>query len=138
MSQIKLTHFNPKPTDKIGAIGRRMLRAGDIAMAGTCRQKHGAVLMQGSRVLAVGVNAYRNDPANLGLDGATPNPAGITVHAEVAATSFVPHRNVPNTTLYVVRVGLNDAVGTFRDSRPCDSCIAHLIWNTQVKEVIYS
>jgi len=135
MSQIKLTQFVSGETSE--AVVSRMMRARKIAETSTCKQKHGAVLMQGARVLAVGINAFRNDPANLGLDGETPNPAGITVHAEVAATSFIPHRNVPNTTLYVVRYGMQKPYALC-DSKPCDACIAHLIWNTQVKEVIYS
>jgi len=75
MSQIKLTQFVSGETSE--AVVSRMMRARKIAETSTCKQKHGAVLMQGARVLAVGINAFRNDPANLGLDGETPNPRSL-------------------------------------------------------------
>lgn len=111
---------------------RRLNRAAVIANQGSCRQKHGAILMQGSRVLAVGVNSMRNDPSNMKWDDIESKPPGISVHAEVQATRS--HLEVPNTTLYVVRVGPNGLM----NSRPCPECVSHLIWKTQVKEVIYS
>ena len=128
---LKLTHF-PSETNASITIRNRMRRAAIIAQESTCRQKHGAILMQGSRVLAVGVNSYRNEPGSIVWDDDESKPAGISVHAEVQATKT--HLDVPNTTLYVVRVG---AAGLM-NSRPCPECVYHLIWNTTVKEVIYS
>ena len=133
---IKLVHYSSEtgrhvPTS--ATIRRRMHRAALIALQGSCRQRHGAVLMQGSRVLAVGVNSYRNEPGSITWKNGDDKPAGISIHAEVQATRT--HTDVPNTTLYVVRVG---AAGLFADSKPCPECISYLTWNTNVKEVIYS
>ena len=110
----------------------RINRAYDAARLSTCRAKHGAILLQGSRVLAVGVNTNRNDPAY--LEQRKPDkPSGISLHAEVAATRI--HNDVPNTTLIVVRVMASGLLG---DSKPCPECLDHIIFNTNIREVIYS
>src|SRR4249920_2072726 len=90
---IKLTEFDSlHPEQYSKTILSRMLRARSAAFLSTVnRNKHGAVLMQGSRVLSVGVNNTLNE--------VTIFP---TTHAEVAAARL--HNNVPNTTLYVARL----------------------------------
>lgn len=136
---IKLTEFDHIASSR--AVKERMYRALEIAANSSCRQKHGAILMQGSRTLAVGINSMRNDPSNMKWDDAESKPPGISVHAEVQATRS--HLEVPNTTLYLVRYGVENP-GTFNarivymHSRPCPECISYLIWKSQVKEVIYS
>ena len=114
-----------------GRLVSRVASAREVALVSTMRAKHGAILLQGSRVLAVGVNSNRNDPAFLEQG---PKPTGISTHAEVAATRI--HADVPNTTLIVVRV--MRSTGQLGDSKPCPECLHHLVFNTRVREVIYS
>lgn len=134
---MKLTHYD-NWSDNSAAITSRMHRALAIASQGTCKQKHGAVLMQGARVLAVGVNSMRNDPANIVWTDPDNKPPGISTHAEIQATRT--HLSVPNTTLYLVRWGFDHSNNRpmFMDSKPCDECLAYLVWQTSVKEVVYS
>ena len=110
-------------------MSRRIAKAVTIANTGTCRHKHGAILMQGSRVLAVGVNSYRNPPQGMAWE----DVSGISIHAEVAATRM--HTTVPNTTLYIVRVNRKLDL---MPSHPCRECLEWLLWNTSVKEVVHS
>ncbi len=81
--------------------------------------------MQGSRVLAVGVNTYRNDPNN--------TDSGFSIHAEIAAVS--QHIDVPNTTLYVVRINRK---GHPLNAQPCPQCTEYIVYQTKVREVIYT
>lgn len=107
-----------------------MMRCLIVAALSTEKQRHGAILLQGSRVLGLGINSYKNIPSNVSEEHIN----AISVHAEVAACRS--HLEVPNTTLYVVRVGRNN--NSFAPSKPCPECISWLTWNTNVKEVIHS
>jgi len=86
--------------------------------------------MQGGRVLGIGINSYKNTPSCVSEEHIN----RISVHAEIAACRS--HMEVPNTTLYVVRVGRNNE--SFAPSKPCPDCIEFLLWQTNVKEVVYS
>ena len=122
-----LTKWDPKKSSK--SLTARMEKARNVALTGNERQRHGAILMQGSRVLAVGVNTFRNNPALVTHNDYTM----ASYHAEYMATRI--HALVPNTTLYVVRV---NKAHDFALSLPCRSCQKYLVWETQIKEVIYS
>lgn len=111
-----------------GTINHRMARASVIAANSEAHQRHGALLMQGGRTLAIGINSDKNPSY---LDGIHPNYS--SVHAEVAATKL--HATVPNTTLYLVRLGRN---GKLADSTPCPRCVEWLLWSTSVKLVLHS
>jgi len=70
------------------------------------------VVAKGRRVLSVGVNRNRNNPANM-----TNPKVGTSVHAEMAAIRTLEHTDVDwsRVTLYVARTG-------HRMSKPCQNC----------------
>lgn len=123
---IKMTNYNVAAASNVTV--QRITNAITVASTGTMKNKHGAVLMQSGSVLAVGVNAYRNAPSD------QISSKDISIHAEVAASRS--HLLVPNTTLYIVRV--NTKTKELMDSKPCSECLEHILWKTQIKEVIYS
>ncbi|MFK0239103.1 hypothetical protein [Streptomyces vinaceus] len=79
------------------------------ATGSRCRQRMGAVVASGPRVLAVRTNTRRNAPCIDYLNA--------TFHAEEAAIRRV--RNPAGTVLYVARI---DAVGAPAMARPCWRC----------------
>ena len=99
------------------------------ASRGIHRQhKHGAVLVNGNRVLAIGFN-------NSGKTHPTmPWPKGI--HAESAAIHRAQQARLSTvgSTLYVVRENSNHKPGM---SRPCKSCHAILV-KAGVKNVFFT
>lgn len=69
------------------------------------RQKHGAVLVKGGRIISVGWNRMKNDPKNV--------TRNFSRHAEIHALAQA--KNVKGATMFVVRHnGLN--------SYPCVNC----------------
>lgn len=91
-----------------------LARAVRVAEQSTCRQRHGAVLVKGNRVLAVAVNRFRNHPSNVS------NPkTDATVHAEVAVVSAVGSVEAHGATVYVARV---NKAGYPVLSKPCGRC----------------
>lgn len=90
--------------------------------------RHAAIVYKSGRVLAVGVNRYRNDPSNW-IDS-----DGVTRHAEVAAISQVSKENLKGATVYVARQGRCD---THMLSRPCPKCYDALV-AAGVKKIIYT
>lgn len=102
-----------------------------VAETSEVRRQHGAVVVRGGRVLAVGVNRWRNrhtvivpvqDEYNL----------TISYHAEAEALSRVS--DATGATIYIARI---DAQGRPRFSRPCENC-AKLLEAAGVKRVIYT
>lgn len=83
------------------------------------RHKHGAVLVQSGRVLAVGLNTER----------AAFYPSR---HAEWHA---VREHTTARATLYVARVMRNGAIGY---SEPCQECMKMLMVFTNVKQVFFT
>jgi tRNA(Arg) A34 adenosine deaminase TadA len=98
---------------------RGLDRAVQVALTSTQRMRHGAVVMHGNRVLAVGVNSHRAHP----LVVSDPKTDSAW-HAEVAALrSLRTTVDYSRLTLYVARVLKN---GTPANSRPCTRCMAVL------------
>jgi deoxycytidylate deaminase len=92
--------------------------------------KHGAVIVRGGSVLAVGVNKWKNrDLPPTPPDVYNPD---ITVHAEIDALSRV--KDARGTTVYIARVTRS---GDERFSRPCNRCEKALI-EAGVKRVVYT
>ena len=127
---IEIIRYDPKSKEFSASTHRRMARALMLARLSTEHQKHGALLMQNSSVLGVGVNSYKNAPDNVD----DKHIHRISVHAEVAACRS--HLEVPNTTLYVARVGNGN--NTYMNSKPCSGCMEWLMWTTNVKRVVHS
>lgn len=91
-------------------------RALTTAQTSTCNQRHGAVVVMGKRVLAVGVNRTRNDPRIC-----TDPKTGAALHAEIAALKTLRDIDLRGATLVSARV-LKD--GTPALAKPCPRCAA--------------
>jgi deoxycytidylate deaminase len=104
-----------------------------IASLSTCTQKHGAVIVKGGRVMAVGINKDRNDPGFVASDTAEGAKGTIfSVHAEMMALAKV--KDPRGAILYVAR---RSRTGLRAFSRPCDNCTKALI-KAGVKSVVYT
>ncbi|MGW3134945.1 deaminase [Streptomyces sp. NPDC001139] len=84
------------------------------AMRSSCRQRVGAVLTRGSRIIAASPNRRRN------------NPAVTFIHATFHAEEAVLRRasRADGTTIYVARV---DSTGAPKIAKPCLRCQRALI-----------
>jgi tRNA(Arg) A34 adenosine deaminase TadA len=89
--------------------------------------KHGAVIVKGGRVLAVGVNANRNIATNTSFP-----KFENAVHAEVAALKACS--DTVGATLYVARVNNQ---GEERMSKPCPACYAAIV-KAGIRKVIFT
>jgi deoxycytidylate deaminase len=90
--------------------------AAKLASTSQCRNKHGAVIVAGNRILATGVNRDCNSP-RLFEKMDEPNPH-LSIHAEIRAIKKL--KEIPrNTTIYVARVNRQ---GQLRLSKPCANC----------------
>lgn len=94
-----------------------------------CRKRHGAVLTSGGRVLGIGVNVNRNDPAVIG-----DAQLNYSVHAEIAALRAWGGSNLKNATMYVARIG---RYGEPMMSKPCAKC-QEALKAAGVKKVVYT
>jgi deoxycytidylate deaminase len=101
-----------------------------LATKSVSKQKHGAIVVKGGRVLGTGYNKDRNHP-----DYVSPEhiKTHCSVHAEVEAIRDAGW-NVKGAVLYVARVNNH---GKDRYSKPCDRC-AVVIEETEIKKVIYT
>ncbi len=104
-----------------------------LASVSSCTQKHGAVVVRGGRVLALGVNKDRNDPTVI-ADKAGSDARGtiFSVHAEVDALSRV--KDARGAIVYVARQA---RTGREALSRPCDNC-AITLQAAGVKSICYT
>lgn len=103
--------------------------AAKLAETSEVTNQHGAVLVKGGRLLALGVNKWRNQ-ALLATEQAYSEH--LTVHAEIDALARV--KGARGAVLYIARVGKG---GEERFSRPCDRCAQALI-EAGVKQVVYT
>ena len=102
--------------------------ASRIAETSSVDKRHGAVVVKAGRVLAVGVNKWRNQ-ALVNPDSYAPH---LTVHAEVDALSRLS--DAKGATLYISRL---DKFGREQYSKPCPRCEKAII-ESGVKAVIYT
>jgi deoxycytidylate deaminase len=77
------------------------------------KQKHGAVIVKGGRVLSLGWNLLKNDPNNVSDEHAK---LFCSVHAERMAIAKC--KKAAGATIYVAR----NKSGNARYSKPCDEC----------------
>ena len=107
---------------------RHVARALRLAELSTMRSKHGAVLVQGGKVLSVGVNTQRNEVA--------PHIEHqfVSDHAEANALRGYGFEGVSKMTLYVARI---DYKGDKMYSKPCIYC-QHMIRRLRLKAVIHT
>lgn len=90
--------------------------------------RHGAVLVRGGSVLALGINKSRNDPVIVRHLGGRCRSR----HAEVVAIARAG--NVRGATIYLARL---DRGGNVRLSKPCKSCQKYLDKHG-IKRVVYT
>lgn len=105
-----------------------------LAEDSTCGNKHGAVVVRGSRVLALGTNKFRNCPRSV-VDHSvgTENKSAIfSTHAEIAALSKT--KNSKGATIYIARVNNQ---GNPMMSRPCDACMT-AIMKAGIRKICYT
>lgn len=119
----------PSETFRLSNQEKRFLNiAVKVASSSEMKKKHGAVVVKSGRVLAVGVNKFRNHPAQTAKDRIRDD---CSIHAEVDALS----RCEPaGASLYVARVNNS---GDIRYSRPCKKCQEY-IQTVGIKKVIWS
>lgn len=92
------------------------------------KKKHGAVVVKSGRVLAIGINKFRNHPAQTASDRIQDE---CSVHAEIDAISRCDPRGA---SLFVARVNNS---GEVRYSRPCKRCGA-ILEKVGIKKVVWS
>lgn len=116
-------------------------RAIKLAEASTVRQKHGAVVVKGGSVMAVGVNSYTNDPQMFPTNYFSQNKIPhlqrsnkISIHAEVAAIRRLPAEQLKGATIYIARITQGGQIGF---SAPCENCARELL-KAGVKKIIYT
>lgn len=100
-----------------------------VADFSTCTQRHGAMIVRGGAVMAIGVNKNKNNPTFVGE--ATKN---WSVHAEVAAIRACKGADLSNATIYVARINKKNAPLM---SKPCANC-EKAIKDAGIKKVVYT
>lgn len=103
--------------------------ASKLAEFSTCKQRHGAVVFRGGRLLGMGFN--KSHVNNQWLEG---HEFPSTTHAEVAALKHLSDDVVRGSTVYVSRILKN---GDEAISRPCNKCAMYLI-ERGVKSVVFT
>lgn len=122
-SDIKIIKFSKK--DQAYLNGARFL-----ARKSEARNRHGAVVVKGGRVMGMGWNKFRNDPCNV-------LPEQIKSHCSVHAESDAIKNagsNLKGAVIYVARVSRR---GRDLNSAPCSRCMT-LIANSGIKRVVFT
>lgn len=101
-----------------------------VAESSSCTQKHGAVIVRGGSVLAIGYNKWRQ--ANVVYPIKKNERNNFSVHAEVDALSRV--KDAHGAIVYVARINKQ---GKEMFSRPCNECHKSLR-KAGVKKVIFT
>lgn len=102
------------------------------AESSDCQQRHGAIVVRGGSVLAIGVNKWRNDITMAGILHDQGRSADISIHAEIDALSRVS--NPRGATIYIARVNRR---GKARLSKPCDNC-AKALKDAGISKIVYT
>lgn len=100
-----------------------------MAKSSSCRQRHGAVIVKGGRIISTGINKFRNNPENIPTEFIK---TSCSVHAEVDAIRKV--NDLKGATIYVARVN-KEGIGVL--SRPCDNCFAE-IRKAGIRKVVHT
>jgi deoxycytidylate deaminase len=94
------------------------------------KNRHGAVVVKGGRVLGIGHNKHRNHPAVIQEKDIK---TSCSYHAEEVAIREAGE-NIKGAVIYVARVNRQ---GQDRDSKPCPLC-SDLIQQAGIKRVIFT
>lgn len=126
---IAIWHLYYQQSDLSAKDRSRLNQALRIAENSECRQRHGAVLTQGGRVLGIGVNVNKNDPVYSGE-----NQLAFSIHAEEAALRSWGGSGLKGATIYVARLGKRNIP---LNSKPCASC-QKMLKEAGVRRVVYT
>lgn len=104
----------------------------ELSLNSNMKQRHGAVVVKGGRVLSHGWNLLKNDPNNVSDEHLI---RFCSVHAERMALARC--KNAVGATVYVAR----NKSGKARHSKPCDAChealeaagIARVVYTTDAE-----
>lgn len=112
-----------------------------IAARSVVRSRHGAVIVKGGSVIAVGLNSYTNDPHRFPVNNSGEQKIPhldrgkqLSIHAELAAIRRVSPNRLKGATIYIARVTRN---GELRNSAPCAGCTKELL-EAGIKKVIFT
>lgn len=97
------------------------------ALLSSFRQRMGAAVVKGGRVLSVACNAVRHKEGRFSRKWIN------SLHAEQAALLMLSEQSRKGASIYVARVKKDGSLG---NSFPCPHCM-ELIVNSGVKEVFY-
>lgn len=98
-----------------------------VAREGKGKFRHGALLVDGCRVIGVGINEMKTHPKLFYL-------AWPYLHAEMKVLFSEGLDNVKGMVVYVARVRRDGIVG---NSRPCEKCMGFLR-EGGIKRVVYT
>ena len=104
----------------------RAIRAAELS---SCRTRHGVVIAQGPRVLAVAVNSHRNHPM-ICTDPKTES----AFHAEINALRQIRGLDMGKVTVYSARIS---RTGEPRLAKPCPRCAA-VLEDLGIRNVIWT
>lgn len=99
------------------------------AALSTSKNRHGALVVRGNRILARGFNRDINDPQ---IVSQAHVKLWCSIHAEIACLDQV--KDAAGSTIYVARVNRKGIIG---DSRPCTRCY-HSILAAGVKKIVHT
>lgn len=104
-----------------------------VSASSDCVQKHGAVIVRGGSVLAVGHNKWRNILSNVVTNAYNNQRNGdVAVHAEIDALSRVSNPN--GATIYIARISPK---GKPLLSKPCPAC-AKALDDAGISKIVYT
>ena len=131
VTALTLTRINLSEPPVMGEVRhyKRLQRALTLAQVSEMKQKHGAIYVRGGRVIAVGINTWRNEPLK-----SIPADA-ISNHAEVNCLSALSRNGTVGGTLYVARISSG---GNISNSAPCRACRNYLIKWTGITRIIHT
>ncbi len=103
--------------------------AESVAASSDCKNQHGAVIVQGGRVVSKAANKFRNHPSVVSPEHVK---TGCSVHAEVAAIKKAGC-SLLGAKIFVARVG---KFGPLL-SRPCNLCYNEIL-NAGITDIIHT
>jgi deoxycytidylate deaminase len=100
----------------------------ELSLKSNMKQRHGAVIVRGGRVLSLGWNLLKNDPNNISDEHLE---RFCSVHAERMAIAKC--KKAAGATIYIAR----NKSGNARHSKPCDGCERAII-EAGISRVVYT
>lgn len=118
--------------DRLSKRDRAYLRlAANVALESNCKNRHGAVLVKGGRVIAMAENYDRNHPTVFD------NHKDVRAHAAVCAerAALAKVASATGAVMYVARVLRKDNNTSL--SKPCSRCDEAMA-SAGIKRVVYT